>query len=98
MYVCVYIYTFIYICMYVYIYIYISGEVSLYLSSLLHQMKHLLSSMIYVNLEMVISPLWHEAFRFPSMTVAKVPLFPSLENMKIFIKVLEVPLSDSCSI
>ena len=31
-----------------YIYIYISGQVSLYLLSLLHQMKHLLSSM---NLE-----------------------------------------------
>ena len=95
---CIYIYIYIYLYVCIYIYIYISGEVSLYLSSLLHQMKHLLSSMIYVNLEMVISPLWHEAFRFPSMTVAKVPLFPSLENMEIFIKVLEVPLSDSCSI
>ena len=51
-------------------------------------MKHLLSSMIYVNLEIDISPLWHEAFRFPSMTVAKVPLFPSFENMEIFVKVL----------
>ena len=74
--------------MYIYIYIYISGQVSVYLLSLLHQMKHLLSSMIYVNLEIVISPLWHEAFRFPSMTVAKVPLFPSFENMEIFVKVL----------
>ena len=49
-------------------------------------MKHLLSSMIYVNLEIVISPFSHEAF--PSMTVAKVPLFPSFENMEIFVKVL----------
>ena len=56
--------------------------------SLLQQMKHLLSSMIYVNLDLVISPFWHEAFRFPSMTVAKVPLFPSFENMEIFVKVL----------
>ena len=51
-------------------------------------MKHLLSSMIYVNLEIAISPLWHEAFRFPGMTVAKVPLFPYFENMEIFVKVL----------
>ena len=85
---CIYIYTFIYICIYIYIYIYISGQVSVYLLSLLHQMKHLLSSMIHVNLEIVISPLWHEAFRFPSMTVAKVQLFPSFENMEIFVKVL----------
>ena len=61
---------------------------SVYLLSLLHQMKHLYTSMIYVNLEIVISPLWHDAFRFPSMTVAKVPLFPSFENMEIFVKVL----------
>ena len=53
----------------------------------MHQMKHLLWSMIYVNLETVISPLWHEAFRFPSMTVEKVPVFPSFENMEIFLKV-----------
>ena len=51
-------------------------------------MKDLLSSMIYVNLEIVISPRWHEAFRFSSMTVAKVPLFPSFENMEIFVEVL----------
>ena len=44
--------------------------------------------MIYVDFEIVISPLWYEAFGFPSMTVAKVPLFPSFENMEIFIKVL----------
>ena len=74
--------------MYIYIYIYISGQVSVYLLSLLHQMKHLLWSMIYVNLEIVISPLWHQAFRFPSMIVAKVPLFPSFEIMEIFVKVL----------
>ena len=84
----IHLYIFVYIYMYIYIYIYISGQVSVYLLSLLHQMKHLLSSMIYVNLEIVISPLWHEAFRFPSMTVAKVPLFPSFENMEIFVKVL----------
>ena len=80
-----YIYTYIYI----YIYIYIAGQVSAYLLSLLHQMKHLYTSMIYVDFEIVISPLWHEAFRFPSMTVAKVPLFPSFENMEIFVKVLK---------
>ena len=51
-------------------------------------MKHLYTSMIYVDFEIVISPLWHEAFRFPSMTVAKVPLFPYFENMEIFVKVL----------
>ena len=73
---------------YIYIYIYISGQVSVYLLSLLHQMKHLLSSMIYVNLEIVISSFWHEALRFPSMTVAKVPLFPSFKNMEVFVKVL----------
>ena len=83
---CIYIYIYIYL--YIYIYIYISGQVSVYLFSLLHQMKHLLSSMIDVNLEIVISPYWHEAFRFPSMAVAKVPLFPSFENMEIFVKVL----------
>ena len=83
---CIYIHLYIFV--YIYTYIYISGQVSVYLLSLLHQMKHLLSSMIYVNLEIVISPLWHEAFRFPSMTVAKVPLFPSFENMEIFVKVL----------
>ena len=44
--------------------------------------------MIYVDFEIVISPLWHKAFRFPGMTVAKVPLFPSFENMEIFVKVL----------
>ena len=82
----IYIYTFIYI--HLYIYIYISDQVSVHLLSLLHQMKHLLSSMIYLNLEIVISPRWHEAFIFSSMTVGKVPLFPSLENMEIFVKVL----------
>ena len=44
--------------------------------------------MIYVDFEIVISPLSHEAFRFPSMTVGNVPLFPSFENMEIFVKVL----------
>ena len=83
-----YVYIYIHLSIFVYIYIYISGQVSVYLLSLLHQMKHLLSSMIDVNLEIVISPLWHEAFRFPSMAVAKVPLFPSFENMEIFVKVL----------
>ena len=87
-YIFIYIHTFIYIHLYIYIYIYISGQVSVYLLSLLHQMKHLLSSMIYLNLEIVISPRWHEAFIFSSMTVAKVPLFPSFENMEIFVKVL----------
>ena len=57
------------------------------LFSFLHQMKHLLWSMIYVNLESVISPLWHEGFKFPSMTVGKVPVFPSFENMAIFVKI-----------
>ena len=51
-------------------------------------MKDLLSSMIYVNLEIAISPLWHEASTFSSMTVAKVLLFPSFENMEIFVEVL----------
>ena len=51
-------------------------------------MKNLLSSMIYVNLEIVILPLRHEALRFPRMTVAKVTLFPSFENMETFVKVL----------
>ena len=82
------IYVYVYIHLDIYIYIYISGQVSVYLLSLLHQMKHLLSSMIYVNLEIVISPRWHEAFRFTGMTVAKVSLFPSFENMEIFVKVL----------
>ena len=41
-----------------------------------------------MNLEIVISPLWHQAFRYTSMTVAKVPLFPSFENIEIFVKVL----------
>ena len=45
-YICIYINIYIY--EYIYIYIYISGQVSLYLLSLLPQMKHLLSSM---NLE-----------------------------------------------
>ena len=76
MYIYSYIYIYIYIIyIYIYIYIYISGHVFLYLLSLLPQMKHFLSSMIYLNLEIVISPLWHQAFRFTSMTVAKVPLF-----------------------
>ena len=44
--------------------------------------------MIYVDFEIVISPLWHEAFRFPNMTVGKVPHFPSFENMEVFVKVL----------
>ena len=48
----IYVYIYIYICIYIYIYIYIyihiSGQVSLYLLSLLPQMKHLLPSM---NLE-----------------------------------------------
>ena len=48
MYISIYICIYINIYIYVYIYIYISGQVSLYLLSLLHQMKHLLSSM---NLE-----------------------------------------------
>ena len=61
---------------------------SVYLLSLLHQMKHSYTSMIYVNFEIVTSPVWHEAFRFPGMTVAKVPLFPSFENMEIFVKAL----------
>ena len=87
-YIYIYIYIHLYIFVYIYIYIYISGQVSVYLLSLLHQMEHLLSSIIYVNLEIVISPLWDEAFRFPSMTVAKVPPFPSFENMEIFVKVL----------
>ena len=39
--------------MYIYIYIYISAQVSVYLLSLLDEIKHLLSSMIYVNLEIV---------------------------------------------
>ena len=77
-----------YIYIYIYTFIYILGQVSVYLLSLLHQMKHLLSSMIYLNLEIVISPRWHKAFIFSSMTVAKVPLFPSFENMEIFVKVL----------
>ena len=47
---------------YIHIYLYISAQVSVNLLSLLEEMKHLLSSMIYVNLENVISPLWHEAF------------------------------------
>ena len=47
----------IYIYMYIYIYIYISAQVSVYPLSLLDEMKDLLSSMIYVNLEIVISPL-----------------------------------------
>ena len=85
---CIYIYIYIYLYIYIYIYIYISGQVSVYLLSLLHRMKHLLSSMIDVNLEIVMSPLWQEVFRFPSMAVAKVPLFPSFENMEIFVKVL----------
>ena len=90
MYIYIYIYSYIYIYTFIYInlYIYISGQVSVYLLPLLHQMKHLLSSMIYLNLEIVISPRWHEAFIFSSMTVAKVPLFPSFENMEIFVKVL----------
>ena len=70
-----YIYIYIYSYIYIYTFIYISGQVSVYLLSLLPQMKHLLSSMIYVNLEIVISPLWHEVFRFTNKTVAKVPLF-----------------------
>ena len=84
----IFIHLYIYIYIYKFIYIYISGQVSVYLLPLLHQMKHLLSSMIYLNLEIVISPRWHEAFIFSSMTVAKVPLFPSFENMEIFVKVL----------
>ena len=51
---------YVYICRY--ICIYISTQVSVKFLSLLHIVKHLLSSMIYVNLEIVISPLWHEAF------------------------------------
>ena len=73
--------------MYIYSFIYIR-QVSVYFLSLLHQMKHLLSSMMYVDLGIVISPLLHEAFRFPSMTLAKVPLSPSFEIMEIFVKVL----------
>ena len=65
-----------YIYIYIYTHIYISGHVFLYFLSLLPQMKHFLSSMIYLNLEIVISPLWYQAFRFTSMTVAKVPHFP----------------------
>ena len=42
---------------YIYIYIYISAQVSVYPLSLLDEMKDLLSSMIYVNLEIVISSL-----------------------------------------
>ena len=90
---CMYISISIYICIYIniyiniYIYIYISSSIFIPLS-LLPQMKHLLSSMIYLNLEIVISPLWHQAYRFTSMTVAKVPLLPSFENMEIFAKVL----------
>ena len=75
-YICIYIFIYIYIYIYIYIHIYISGHVFLYLLSLLPQMKHFLSSIIYLNLEIVISPLCHQAFRFTSMTVAKVPLFP----------------------
>ena len=75
-YICIYIHIYIYIYIYIHIYIYTSSHVFLYLLSLLPQMKHFLSSMIYLNLEIVISPLWHQAFRFTSMTVAKVPLFP----------------------
>ena len=75
-YIYIYIYSHIYIYIYIYIHIYISGHVFLYLLSLLPQMKHFLSSMICLNLEIVISPLWYQALRFTSMTVAKVPHFP----------------------
>ena len=74
--ICTFIYVYIFIYIYIYIHIYISGHVFLYLLSLLPQMKHFLSSMIYLNLEIVISPLWYQAFRYTSMTVAKVPHFP----------------------
>ena len=86
----IHLYIFIHLNIYIYIYtfIYISGQVSVYLLPLLPQMKHLSSSMIYLNLEIVISLRWHEAFIFSSMTVAKVPLFLSFENMEVFVKVL----------
>ena len=71
-------YIYIYIYIYLYIYIYINSIIFIpfVIIAPLHQMKHLLSSIIYVNLEIVISPLWQEGFRFTSMTVTKVPLFP----------------------
>ena len=50
-----------------------SGHVFLYFLSLLPQMKHFLSSMIYLNLEIY---KYNRAFRFTSVTVAKVPHFP----------------------
>ena len=74
----IYIFICIYIHIYIFIYIYINSIIIIpfVIIAPLHQMKHLLSSIIYVNLEILISPLWQEGFRFTSMTVTKVPLSP----------------------
>ena len=89
MYVYIHLYIFIHLYIYIYIYafIYIYIRSSICIPFVIIALYYVIA-LIYVNLEIVISPRWHEAFRISSMTVAKVPLFPSFENMEIFVEVL----------
>ena len=84
----IYLYIYIYINIYIYIYINSSIFIPFVIIAPLHQMKHLLSSMVYVNLEIVISPLWQEGCRFCKYDSDKGTTFSAFQNIEIFVKVL----------